>query len=70
MVWAKLQALCVPPTAFINVPPLVDHTYGYNSPGREGTACQCNVVAYNLMVSRLHHTLPVRTRELTLAGRM
>jgi hypothetical protein len=51
MAWAKLQALCVPQTAYINVPPLVDHTYGYDSPGKDGTACQCNLVAYNLMVS-------------------
>lgn len=51
LAWAKLQSLCVPQSAYINVPPLVDHTYGYNAPGADGTACQCNVAAYNLMVS-------------------
>lgn len=53
LIWAKLQALCVPETVFINVRPLIDHTYGYNSPGQAGTACQCNLVAYSLMVSYL-----------------
>ena len=48
--WSKLQSLCIPSSAFVNVPPLVDGTYGYNPPS-DGSACQCNIAAYNLMVS-------------------
>lgn len=48
--WSKLQSLCIPDSAFVNVPPLVDGTYGYNPPS-DGSACQCNIAAYNLMVS-------------------
>lgn len=65
MIWSKLQSLCIP-TQTINVPPLLDRTYAYNPPGREGSACQCNVVAYNLMVRRV---LPFSVFTLSQAAR-
>jgi len=54
--WSKLQSLCIPDSAFVNVPPLIDGTYGYNPPS-EGSPCQCNIAAYNLMVSYLNQAL-------------
>lgn len=59
-VWAKLQSLCLAPTDFINVPPLLDPSWGYNSPSSSGTICQCNVVAYNLMVSAADLPSPIK----------
>jgi hypothetical protein len=56
--WSKLQSLCIPSSAFVNVPPLVDGTYGYNPPS-DGSACQCNIAAYNLMVSSFFQFLLV-----------
>ena len=56
--WSKLQSLCIPSSAFVNVPPLVDGTYGYNPPS-DGSACQCNIAAYNLMVSSFFQVLMV-----------
>ena len=48
LVWARLQSLCIPSTSFINVPPLLDASFGYTIP-QDGTVCQCNVVSYALM---------------------
>ncbi|KAK8850723.1 hypothetical protein IAR55_004643 [Kwoniella newhampshirensis] len=49
LVWSKLQSLCIPSTSYINVPPLLDPTWAYNSPNGQSTQCQCNVVSYSLM---------------------
>ncbi|KAK4688747.1 hypothetical protein P7C73_g1358, partial [Tremellales sp. Uapishka_1] len=52
LAWSKLQSLCLASTEFVNVPPLLDSTWRYNAPEEATgtqTACECNVVAYNLM---------------------
>ncbi|RXK39393.1 hypothetical protein M231_03346 [Tremella mesenterica] len=49
LVWSKLQSLCLPSDSYINVPPLLDPSWGYNAPGDEGTICQCNSLSYSLM---------------------
>ncbi|ORY27993.1 hypothetical protein BCR39DRAFT_588889 [Naematelia encephala] len=49
LTWSKLQSLCLSSDKYINVPPLLDASWGYNSPDQGGSECQCNSVAYSLM---------------------
>ncbi|WWC64985.1 uncharacterized protein I303_107599 [Kwoniella dejecticola CBS 10117] len=49
LVWSKIQALCLPETSYINVPPLLDQSYSYNLPTARSSPCQCNSVSYSLM---------------------
>ncbi|WVR08782.1 hypothetical protein IAU60_005840 [Kwoniella sp. DSM 27419] len=51
LVWSKIQALCLDENAYINVPPLLDPSYSYNLPTGQSSACQCNIVSYNLMAA-------------------
>jgi len=48
LVWSRIQSLCLDPTSYINVPPLLDPTWSYELPSAQ-TTCQCNAVAYSLM---------------------
>ncbi|WWC92514.1 uncharacterized protein L201_007473 [Kwoniella dendrophila CBS 6074] len=49
LVWSKIQSLCLSSKSYINVPPLLDQSYGYNLPTEKSTICQCNSVSYSLM---------------------
>lgn len=58
LVWSKLQALCLPPSSSVNIPSLLGNGYGYILPTSDSTVCECNAVAYNLMVSLTSSLFP------------
>ncbi|WRT70906.1 uncharacterized protein IL334_007905 [Kwoniella shivajii] len=49
LVWSKIQSLCLSQNSFVNVPPLLDSSYGYNLPNEKSSICQCNSISYSLM---------------------
>ncbi|WVO24884.1 uncharacterized protein IAS62_006264 [Cryptococcus decagattii] len=49
LVWSRIQSICLLPSSYIIVPPLVDSLWSYNAPTESSSICLCNSVSYNLM---------------------